>query len=276
MKTKIAKLLTLGMSIALVFSLAACGGNEDGVSTEMQSTESTTTTVAAAEPATNESVSSASSEMVAENQNNQPTQAAGEDQPSGIQTPTDTAGVIALYNSAIGKAGFSGADVQLAWGGSDTTIGDLNEKTGGKVKPEFEKGYHKSVKPGSVNAGDVQSAKAKDSGNVISIEIELKNVTEAAGSGTQYGDFSYPYFITYADADELVRRCANAAAPGLTISIAEKGSKLNLYDAVITATVDKSSGEMTSLTFKFGEKVMGKAMGFVNAEIWGTGEVKFS
>lgn len=268
MNKKIAKLLALGMSIAMVFSLAACGDDTaDEPSTEAPTTTEATTE-APAVPATGES------ESVSET-GEQPTQAPGETQAAGIQVPTDTAGVLSLYNSAVANCGFTTANVQLTWGSSDTSIGELNSATGGKVQPEFEKPYTKSATPGSINSSDVSSASAKDNGATIELTINLNPQTEIKASGTKYGDYGYPYFITYEDADELVQRCGKAAA-NLSISISEGSAKLNLYDGIVTATIDKASGKMTALSCSLGERVMGKAMGFVNAEIWGTGVITFS
>ncbi|MFR8010240.1 MAG: hypothetical protein ACLU8W_00560 [Clostridia bacterium] len=270
MNKKIAKLLALGMSIALVFSLAACGDTTETPDEPETTTEEVITTEAPAVPATGESESA--SESVS---GEQPTQAPGETQAAGIQVPTDTAGVLSLYNSAVANCGFTTANVQLTWGSSDTTIGELNSSTGGKVQPEFEKPYTKSATPSSINSSDVSSASAKDNGATIELTINLNPQTEIKASGTKYGDYGYPYFITYEDADELVQRCGKAAA-GISISISEGSAKLNLYDGVVTATIDKASGKMTALSCSLGERVMGKAMGFVNAEIWGTGVITFS
>lgn len=272
MKKKIAKLLALGMSIALVFSLAACADNADPE--PVTTTEAVTTTEPQAEPATGDSESESASAAESES-GEQPSDAPGESEAGGIQAPTDTAGVIALYNSAVAQSGFTTANVQLKWGGSDTGVGELNSMTGGKVQPEFEKPYTKSATPGAIDSGNVSSASAKDNGSTIELTINLNPQTEVKASGTKYGDYGYPYFITYDDASELIKRCAKEAA-GISINITESSAKLNLYDGIITATVDKTSGKMTALKLELGERVIGKAMITIPAEVWGTGVITFS
>lgn len=279
MKKKIAKLLALGMSIALVFSLAACGGNGDTNESESQSESQSVAadvTDDSAVPASEDaSASAASGEDTSATQGENP--GSDDNNPgggdTGLQAPTDTAGVVNMYNNAIGSAGFNTANIQLTWGGSDTTIGELDSITGGKVKPEFEKPLSKSVTPGSINAGDVASASAADNGSTITLTIKLKNTS--GDSGTQYGAGSYPYFINYSDALELLDRCGKAAA-NLSISISEKSTKLEMSNGVITATIDKANGAMTGMSFELDQTVSGKAMGFVNATIWGHGVATFA
>lgn len=272
MNKKIAKLLALGMSIAMVFSLAACGDDTaDEPSTEAPTTTEATTE-APAVPATGES------ESVSET-GEQPTQAPGETQAAGITNPgSDVNAAVALYNDAVAKSGFTTANVQLKWGGSDTTAGELNKISGGKVQPEFEQPYSKSATPGSINAGDVASVSSSDNGNSITMTINLKNHTDVKESGTKYGDLSYPYFITYADANELVSRCGKAA--GLSgIELVEDSATCDLSNGIITATVDKTSGKMTALSVSLDETVKGKAKVAilkVTAEIWGSGVITFS
>lgn len=272
MKKKIAKLLALGMSIALVFSLAACADNADPE--PETTTEAVTTTEPQAEPATGESESVSESESES---GEQPSSEAPEAQ--GITNPgSDVNAAVALYNDAVAKSGFTTANVQLKWGGSDTTAGELNKLSGGKVQPEFEQPYSKSATPGSINAGDVSSVSSADNGDSITMTIKLNNHTDVKGSGAKYGDLSYPYFITYADANELVSRCGNAA--GLSgIELVEDSATCDLSNGVITATVDKASGKMTALSVSLDETVKGKAKVAilkVTAEIWGSGVITFS
>lgn len=271
MKKKIAKLLALGMSIALVFSLAACADDTNPDVPET-TTEQVTTTEPQAEPATGESESVSESESES---GEQPSSEAPEAQ--GITNPgSDVNAAVTLYNDALAKANFSTANIQRTWGGSDTTVGDLNKISNGGVKPLFEEAATKSVTPASLNASSVSSVSSSESGNSITMTFTLKDASGDASA--KYGDFGYPYFITYADAKELV----DAIGGALNVSVVLKDScTLKLSNGKITATVDKTSGTMTALSTTFDETVDGSATAMKvvpvpKAIIWGTGNVTFS
>lgn len=282
MKKKIAKLLALGMSIALVFSLAACGGNGDTNESESQSESQSVAadvTDDSAVPASEDASASAASESSDEGSSANP------DTPvtGGITSPgSDVNAAVTLYNNGVSQSGFTTANVQLKWGGSDAGIlGDLNGPSlgNGGVATEFEKPRSFSVTPGAINAGDIASVSSADNGSTITMTFTLKATSGDASS--QYGYGSYPYFITFADANQLVKEIGNGTF-GLDIVMKEDGATLQLDGGTITATIDKASGKMTALSSEIsGETVKGKAtlsafpLG-VTATIWGSGSVTFS
>lgn len=270
MNKKIAKLLALGMSIAMVFSLAACSDNTaDEPSTEAPTTTEATTE-APAVPATGESVSETGE-----------TQAPGETQAAGITNPgSDVNAAVALYNDAIAKAGFSTANVKRTWGGSKVTVvGDLADLDD-RVVSMFEEAATESVTPGSISAGDIASVSSEDNGNSIIMTFTLKDVS--LGENAAIGDSSYPYFITFDSGNTLVQNIANAITGGaLTIELKKEGTTISLSGGSITATVDKASGTMTALSCAVNEQIDSRAKasgipGSLSAMVKGSATVSFS
>lgn len=271
MKKKIAKLLALGMSIALVFSLAACADNTDPE--PETTTEAVTTTEPQAEPATGES------ESVSESESGEQPSDAPEAQ--GITNPgSDVNAAVALYNDAIAKAGFSTANVQRTWGGSQVTIvGDLADLDS-KVVSMFEEAATESVKPGSISAGDIASVSSTDNGDSITMNFTLKDAS--LGENAALGDASYPYFITFDSGNSLVQKIANAITNGaLTIELKKEGTTISLSGGSIAATVDKASGTMTALSCSVSEQIDSRAKasalpGSLSAMVKGSATVSFS
>lgn len=271
MNKKIAKLLALGMSIAMVFSLAACGDDTaDEPSTEAPTTTEATTETPAV-PATGESESVSESAT-----GEQPSQA-----PEGITNPgSDVNAAVTLYNDAIAKAGFSTANVKRTWGGSKVTIvGDLADLDD-RVVPMFEEAAEETITPGSINAGDIASVSSTDNGDSITMNFTLKDA--ALGENAAVGDSSYPYFITFDSGNSLVQKIANAITNGaLTIELKKEGTTISLSGGSITATVDKASGTMTALSCSVSEQIDSRAKasgipGSLSAMVKGSATVSFS
>lgn len=273
MKKKIAKLLALGMSIALVFSLAACADDTNPDVPET-TTEAVTSTEPQAEPATGESESVSESES-----GEQPSSEAPEAQ--GITNPgSDVNAAVALYNDAVAKAGFSTANVKRTWGGSKVTVvGDLADLDD-RVVSMFEEAATESVKPGSINAGDIASVSSTDNGDSITMNFTLKDVS--LGENAALGDASYPYFINFDSGNSLVQNIANAITGGaLTIELKKEGTTISLSGGSITATVDKASGTMTALSCSVSEQIDSRAKasgipGSLSAMVKGSATVSFS
>ncbi len=281
MKKKIAKLLALGMSIALVFSLAACGGNDLGPSTEPD-TAAGAFVVDDAEPASDD-VSAPSGES------NSDTQATGQETPNtpntpdtpaeetGIKMPTNMNELVSLYNSAVAQSGFTKASVTREWVSSDVTIvGDLNKLSKGEVARMFNATVDYSCKPGNISAGDIASATPKSSGNSIILSITLKDRNNVSASGAAYGQYSYPYFYTYSDVAALVSEIGGAL--NVPVTLQEAGSSYSVSGGTIEATIDRTSGKMTALKTSFTEAMNGKASAAglnVNATITAKGTANF-
>lgn len=271
MKKKIAKLLALGMSIALVFSLAACADDTNPDVPET-TTEQVTTTEPQAEPATGES------ESVSESESGEQPSDAPEAQ--GITNPgSDVNAAVALYNDAIAKAGFSTANVQRTWGGSQVTlVGDL-ANVDSKVVPMFEEAAKESVKPGSISAGDIASVSSTDNGDSITMNFTLKDAS--LGENAALGDASYPYFITFDSGNTLVQNIAGAITDLISIELKKEGTTIALSGGSITATVDKASGTMTALSCSVSEQIDSHAKvtglpGSLAAMVKGSATVSFS
>lgn len=272
MNKKIAKLLALGMSIAMVFSLAACGDNTaDEPSTEAPTTTEATTE-APAVPATGES------ESVSET-GEQPTQAPGETAAAGITNPgSDVNAAVALYNDAVAKSGFTTANVQRTWGGSKVTIvGDL-ANLDPKVTQMFNEPAVESVTPKAINAGDIASVSSKDNGDSVTMNFTLKNAT--LGENAALGDASYPYFITFDSGNTLVQNIAHSITDAISIELKKEGTTITLSGGSISATVDKASGKMTALSCKVSEQIDSHAkvtaLPPLTAMVKGSAEVSFS
>ena len=269
MNKKIAKLLALGMSIAMVFSLAACGDDTaDEPSTEAPTTTEATTE-APAVPATGESASETGE---------QPTQ--GETEAGGITDPgSDVNAAVALYNDAVAKSGFTTANVQRTWGGSQVKlVGDLADLDP-KVTQMFNEPATESVTPGAINAGDITSVSSNDDGSTITMTFKLKDTT--LGENAACGDASYPYFITFNSGNTLVQNIAKAITDAIKIELKQEGTTISLSGGSITATVDKASGKMTALSCEVSEQIDSHAKvnvlpGSLTAMVKGSAKVSFS
>lgn len=280
MKKKIAKLLALGMSIALVFSLAACNDNTEPDESESQSESQSVAvdvTDDSAVPASEDASASAASESSDEGSS------ASNDTPStgGITSPgSDVNAAVTLYNNAIGQAGFTTANVQRSWGGSQVTIvGDLADLDD-RVVSMFEEPATESVTPGAISAGDIASVSSTDNGSTITMNFTLKDAS--LGENAAIGDASYPYFITFDSGNALVQNIANTITGGsLSIELRKEGTTISLSGGSISATVDKASGKMTALSCQVSEQIDSRAKasglpGSLSAMVKGSASVSFS
>lgn len=300
MKKKLAKLLALGMSVALVFSLAACGGDES-TEADTTTTEAAITTEAPAEPATGES------ESVSES---------GE-QPTGTSdapaVPTDTAGVIDLLNSAVDKIGSTSATYDRAIaksGGAISALGydaikfeaegddsgrwnytvlSANFDKSGEALPGDKTSFSK------VDAGSVASATATDNGDTISVSISLKDTTiEQSDSDTGrtagFGTGGYMYFINFEETASVVKNVVGdpkydsaTGTGGFALPASDKISlnkaTFSLSGGKLEATIDKASGKLTKASLSFSESIAAKAtyvVAPVTANIAGSGTIYYS
>ena len=295
MNKKISKLLALGMSIAMVFSLAACGDNTaDEPSTEAPTTEATTE--APAVPATGESDSVPESESGEQPSTDAP----------GV--PTDTAGVINLFNSAVDKISSTSAtyDRTIATSGGlvnamgyklkfdqngdesaqwqyDVLSGNFDRKDEPLNNPVFAK----------LDSGAVANATAKDNGDSISIDITLKdtkvNQSTDSGSGATdgWGTGGYMYFVNFNMMDELLTKVikgpkynyeTKVGGFDLPLNPSLKDATFTLTGGKLTATLTKD-GKLTSASVSFAETLEANAkVSGLPADCYftGSGTVKFS
>ena len=299
MNKKIAKLLALGMSIAMVFSLAACGDDTaDEPSTEAPTTTEATTE-APAVPATGES------ESVLESESGEP---ASSEAPGA---PTDTAGVINMFNAAVDKVGSisatydravnkSGGNISLAGvpvakfeANSDDTwnydvLSANFDKSGAALDANKTKIY-------KLDSGSVASAKATDNGDTIALNISLKDASveldeSNTGATDGFGTGGYMYFINFEETNRIVKSVIGF--PKYSYDTGEGGFGLvdsdgvnlvkatfNLSGGTIEATIDKASGKLTKASLSFSEDISGKAkygIASATANIGGSGTIHYT
>lgn len=296
MNKKIAKLLALGMSIAMVFSLAACGDDTaDEPSTEAPTTTEATTE-APAVPATGES------ESVSESESGEPasTEAPG--------VPTDKAGIVNLFNSAVDKISSTSATYDRTLNESGGIIKaplgiTLEFTNGGEENPQWNYdvlsgNFNKTGETlpadktvfSKISDGDVASASSTDNGDTITLDITLnsKSVTQSGGGANEgLGSGGYMYFVNFQETSELFNaviggpkynyetKTGGFAFPGeatlVDATFAMSNGKLN-------ATIDKASGKLTKATLSFAETldINAKYMGDTTAHFGGSGTLYYS
>ena len=296
MNKKIAKLLALGMSIAMVFSLAACGDD----TADESSTEAPTTTEAITEapavPATGES------ESVSEGESGEPvsTEAPG--------VPTDKAGIVNLFNSAVDKISSTSAtyDRTIATSGGlvnamgyklkfdqngdesaqwqyDVLAGNFDRKGETLESPVFTK----------LDSSAVADATAKDNGDSISIDITLNDTTvnqstdSGSGATDGWGTGGYMYFVNFNMMDELLTKVikgpkynyeTKVGGFDLPFNPSLKDATFTLTGGKLTATLTKD-GKLTSASVSFSETLEADAkVSGLPADCYftGSGTVNFS
>lgn len=313
MKKKIARLLALGMSIALVFSLAACGGDAETGNT---TTDPEAISSAIGGETSAESVPGETGADPAAPGAEDPTQAPGSGtggDSTTVTVPTNTAGVISLFNSAVDKIASASAKYDRAIaksGGSISAMGadvikfDANgnenarwnytvlsgnfDRTGASLaadKTAFSK----------LDSGSVSGATATDNGSTITLNISLKDTTvnqssDQNGKTTGFGQGGYMYFINFEETDSIVRNVVGGPKyngdtkqggfdlPG-SGTVRLKSGTFSLSGGKMTAIIDKASGKLTSATLSFSENIQGEASYLslpASANISGSGTIYYS
>lgn len=299
MNKKIAKLLALGMSIALVFSLAACGDNTEPTDDPETTTEEVLTTEAPAVPATGES------ESVSESESGEPVSS------EAPGAPTDTAGVINMFNAAVDQVGSisatynravnkSGGNISLAGvpvakfeANSDDTwnydvLSGNFDKSGAALDANKTKIY-------KLDSGSVSSANATDNGDTITLNISLKDAKveldeSNTGATDGFGTGGYMYFINFEETNRIVKSVIGF--PKYDYATGEGGFGLvdadgvdlvkgtfNLSGGTIEATIDKASGKLTKASLSFSEDISGRAkygIASATANIGGSGTIYYT
>lgn len=261
MKKKIAKLLALGMSIALVFSLAACADDTNPDVPET-TTEAVTTTEPQAEPATGDSESESASAAESES-GEQPS-----DAPTvNITNPgSDVAKAVELYNNGIAGTNLSAKATRALDSAKVMAVINLLEIEG--VRESFDWTSPQSVpdKLVALNAGDIASVSSNDDGSTITMEFTLKDFH---GTNTAaHGDGGFMYFFTISEAATVVADIGHKLggdSMNITTYETDKGTFLDLSKGTLKVSVNKSTGKVTSAELSFSEAIEAK----VNAPIKG-------
>lgn len=306
MKKNLTKLLALMMALALVFSLAACGGDpaeeestgpsnavvgesdtDAAVPDESNTDPSNTDPSAAEDPSDTAPVSEQDSQTADEPGTKAPAGnegggAAANKAPSGVAeiVKAYNAGIVTMKSASMNRTLDAGRvyrekeipivgkiDLNL---GSEQGVKDAFSNNGQATQISDKKLYN-------VNASDVSSATCKESGNNYIFTINLKSKTLDVNSA-KHGDGGYSYFIDKAEATTVVASMLKAFhLPG---SATIKGGTVTLSKGVIVATVSKSSGKISKVNYSFAESVVAEASYFGvaidEATITGHGTVNYS
>ena len=301
MKKKLAKLLALGMSIALVFSLAACG---DDVTTEESTTDEAVVGLVdgedpSAEPATGDETATGESESQSE----------APADPNAV--PTNKAGIVNMFNGAVDKISSKSATYTRAVarsGGAISALGfdaiqfeaDGNEN-GRWNYTVLSANFDQSNQPlpgdktifNKVDANSVSGAEAKDNGNTIEISLSLKDATVSQDEKNQgrnlgLGTGGYMYFINFEETASIIKSVVggpkyDGTKGGFALPSHDKvtlnSATFTLTGGKLTATIDKASGKMTKASLSFTEKISGKATYIfapVTANISGSGTINYT
>lgn len=282
MRKNLAKLIALMMALVLVFSFAACGGND----------EEPTTTSADNEVVTEDAVTPGETGDTSASDETGDTAAPGEtgdskqddttnktDTPAngGVTVPATKEDAVKLYNDALKKVSSTSAKIDRKLTKTDSSVGDLNNL--GPVSEKFAAGSGSiNSKLSSLSASDVQNYSKSESGNNIVMTFTLKTVN--GGAELAHGKGGYMYFLTMDEINTVVKDIGNSIQEGFKIEIRKDKSSISLQGGKLVVTVDKTTGKMSSAVLDFTEVIDGncKALGFmtVDADLIGVGKVTYT
>ena len=284
MRKNLAKIIALLMALVLVFSFAACGGDEEPTETNSENAAITedvassddTADTAASEDASAED-SQASDDSQAADSNDAGTQGGSTSTSDGVAVPATKEDAVKLYNDALKKVSSTSAKIDRKLTKTDSSVGDLNNL--GPVSEKFAAGSGSiSSKLSSLSASDVQSYSKSESGNNIVMTFTLKTVN--GGAELTHGKGGYMYFLTMDEINTVVKDIGNSIQEGFKIEIRKNKSSISLQGGKLVVTVDKTTGKMSSAVLDFTEVIDGncKALGFmtVDADLIGVGKVTYT
>ena len=288
MRKNLAKIIALLMALVLVFSFAACGGDEEPTETN---TENGAVTEDAAAPggdidATGDTDASgdasdtlASGETAAEGESKNDANQDGSTSTGGaIAKPADKAAGVKLFNDALAKVSSTTTYVDRKLTKQDLTlIGDLNSL--GPVSDSFAKGSgNVNVKLSSLSAGDVSSYSISESGNNYVMTFKLNTVS--GGQDLKHGKGGYMYFLTMDEVATVVNQIGKQiGGDSFEVNIKKDKSTIQLQGGQLVVTVDKTTGKMSKAVLDFTEVITGKCQTSllgpmtVTAELVGVGKV---
>ena len=291
MRKNLAKIIALLMALVLVFSFAACGGDEEPTETN---TENGAVTEDAAAPggdidATGDTDASgdasdtlASGETAAEGESKNDANQDGSTSTGGaIAKPADKAAGVKLFNDALAKVSSTTTYVDRKLTKQDLTlIGDLNSL--GPVSDSFAKGSgNVNVKLSSLSAGDVSSYSISESGNNYVMTFKLNTVS--GGQDLKHGKGGYMYFLTMDEVATVVNQIGKQiGGDSFEVNIKKDKSTIQLQGGQLVVTVDKTTGKMSKAVLDFTEVITGKCQTSllgpmtVTADLVGVGKVTFT
>lgn len=282
MKKNLAKLIALMMALVLVFSFAACGGNEDEPSTAPADTEVVGTEDAVTPDETGDTANSEADSNAGDSQ--APADSKNDDKApeGGVAKPADKAAGVKLYNDALGKVSGTKTYVDRKLTKADATmIGDLNSL--GPVSESFAKGSgNVNVKLSALNAGDVTNYSISENGNNYVMTFTLG--TKKGGTDLKHGQAGYMYFLTMDEIATVVNQIGKQiGGDAFNIDMYKDKSSISLQGGKLVVTVDKTTGKMSTAVLSFTEVIDGKCRAKVGplpanitADLVGQGTVTFT
>lgn len=286
MKKNLAKLIALLMALVLVFSFAACGGNDEDT-TESDSANAVQTEDAGTPDETGDTNASGETGDTAASGETGDTAAPGStgktdtDTPStgGVTVPATKEDAVKLYNDALKKVSSTSAKIDRKLTKTDSSAGNLDGLTGGAVSKKFAEGSGSlNSKLSALSAADVQDYSKAESGNNIIMTFTLKNVK--GGAELAHGKGGYMYFLTMDEVATVVSDIGKSISESFKISVKKDKSTIELQGGKLVVTVDKTTGKMSSAVLDFTEVIDGSctALGVmpVSADLIGVGKVTYT
>ena len=282
MRKNLAKIIALLMALVLVFSFAACGGDEEPTETNTENaaiTEDAGTSDDTADTAGSEDAS-ADSQTPGDSQNESKDEGTqgGSTTGGAIAKPTDKAAGVKVYNDALAKVSSTKTYVDRKLTKQNLTlIGDLNSL--GPVSESFAKGSgYVNVKLSSLSAGDVSSYSVSEKGDNYVMTFKLNTVN--GGQDLKHGKGGYMYFLTMDEVSTVVNQ--QIGGDSFEVSIKKDKSDISLQGGQLVVTVNKNTGKMSSAVLDFTEVITGKCQTSllgpmtVTADLVGVGKVTFT
>lgn len=286
------RILALILAGVLVFSLAACGGNEtaEETTTLPETTEAAATEADAVvtEAATDAAVTEAASLAEGETAAAEETTVAETTLPAIEKAPETTEEILALYNKTINdavaaKVGFNKErytdNETLNAGFLLKTFGDLiysfmgigaeNKYTEDVTKGDWAEDLpHQYLRKSTLTAADLTSAKCTEKDGQYTIVLGIKDGTSKASKSESWTKASLDKCgICVGDADKSYFDHKTApviyAAVGEVLSSAVIEESYN--NAKVVAVIDGATGHLVSLTVEFDISVVIDAAGGGNA-----------
>lgn len=282
MRKNLAKLIALMMALVLVFSFAACGGNDEEPTTT--SADNEVVTEDAGTPgetgdtsASDETGDTAAPGETGDSKQDDTTNKTDTPANGGVTVPATKEDAVKLYNDALKKVSSTSAKIDRKLTKTDSSVGDLNNL--GPVSEKFAAGSGSiNSKLSSLSASDVQNYSKSESGNNIVMTFTLKTVN--GGAELAHGKGGYMYFLTMDEINTVVKDIGNSIQEGFKIEIRKDKSSISLQGGKLVVTVDKTTGKMSSAVLDFTEVIDGncKALGFmtVDADLIGVGKVTYT
>lgn len=293
MRKNLAKIIALLMALVLVFSFAACGGDEEPTETNTENaavvddsaavpgddTDATGDTTAS-EDAQTPDETSADGESKADANQGDSTSTGG-----AIAKPTDKAAGVKLFNDALAKVSSTTTYVDRKLTKQNLTIvGDLNSL--GPVSETFAKGSgNVNVKLSSLSANDVSSYSISESGNnyVMTFKLNDLNGGKGGSQNLKHGQGGYMYFLTMDEVSSVVNQIGKQiGGDSFEVNIKKADSEISLQGGQLVVTVDKTTGKMSKAVLDFTEVITGKCQTSllgpitVTADLVGVGKVTFT